>query len=418
LRGRGAYVRARSGAAATSHDLTSALKEGAGAGAQWSRSRLRGTLVVIQVALCLVLLISAGLLARSLANAYTADAGFDAHRTAVVQLDSRDDDTDATLHTRIMERIQALPGVESIAAAAGVPLLSSGRTNARAAKDVTLPIAFNHVTSGYFQTLGIVILSGRTFTASEERGDVPAVVLSESAARKLYGSAEAIGQTLRVETRSDLHPLSTVVGVARDTRSVRLAEIDPAYAYFPLTPKRLARSAHLFVRTPSGAEHMLAPIRRVTSELTTGWQPLFYTLEIATGYQRLPAEAGAIVAAVLGTLALVLACVGIYGVISYTVSQRTHEIGVRMALGASAHDVIRLVLRQGMKLVGVGTAVGICAAAPVANVLRFVLYGVNPLDAWTFLAVPALLCAIALTAMSAPVLRAARVQPTATLRQD
>jgi putative ABC transport system permease protein len=215
-----------------------------------------------------------------------------------------------------------------------------------------------------------------------------------------------------------LHALSTVVGIARDTRSVRLAEVDPAYAYFPLTPKLLARSAHVFVRTRGAAEHMLGSIRRIAAELTPGRQPLLYTLEIATGYQRLPAQAGAIVSAVLGALALVLAGVGIYGVISYTVSQRAHEIGVRMALGASAHDVMRLVLRQGMKLVGIGTVLGIAAAVPLANVLRFVLYGVTPLDPVTFIAVPALLCPIALAAISAPVLRAARLEPTAALRHD
>jgi predicted permease len=132
---------------ATAHDLTSKVKEGSGAGAQWSRSRLRGGLVVVQVALCVVLLIGAGLLARSVANAYTADPGFDAHRTAVIQIDDRGDNADPTLHARILERLPAVPGIESAAAGARVPLLSSGRATARSNKDSPLPIAFNHVTS-------------------------------------------------------------------------------------------------------------------------------------------------------------------------------------------------------------------------------------------------------------------------------
>jgi putative ABC transport system permease protein len=193
-----------------------------------------------------------------------------------------------------------------------VPLLSSGRATARTDKDAPLPIAFNHVTADYFRALGIRLISGRTFTAAEEHGDAQVGILSEGAAAKLYPGQDPIGQTVRVGAQSDLHARSTVVGVVRDTRSVRLAEVDPAYAYFPLPPKQLARSAHVFVRTRGAAEDMLGPLRRVTSELTVGGQPLFYTLEIATGYQRLPAQAGVIVSAVLGGLALVLACVGVY----------------------------------------------------------------------------------------------------------
>jgi ABC-type antimicrobial peptide transport system permease subunit len=209
-----------------------------------------------------------------------------------------------------------------------------------------------------------------------------------------------------------------VVGVVRDTRSVRLAEIDPAYVYFPLGAKRLARSAHLFLRTRGAAEDMLFSFRSVTAKMVTGRQPIYYMLEMATGYQRLPAQAGAIVSGVLGTLALVLACVGIYGVISYSLSQRTHEVGIRMALGANATDVMRLVLQQGMTLVAIGTAVGLTAALPLARVLRFVLYGVSPFDPWTFAAAPALLASVALAAMANPVLRASRVAPATALRAE
>jgi predicted permease len=409
----------------TRPDVGSTLKDGGGQGLRWSRSRLRSGLVVAQVSLCLMLLINTGLLTRSLKNANTADPGFDTDRTLIAQLDLRQDEKQQASCGRLLERLRSVPGVEAASAGVRVPLLSAWTIVARdgrnsSASDVRT--AYNHVTGDYFKTLDIPIKIGRTFTRDEDRTRAAVAVISESAARKLYPGLNPLGQVLRLDTTQTrepgINPSSLVIGVARDTRSVRLSEVDPAFVYLPMSAERLAGSCHVFVRSAGTVNELTGPLRAAGFELVRGHQLLIYPFDVAIGFQRIPAQAGAIISGVLGALALLLACVGIYGVISYAVSQRTHEIGVRMALGANHAHVVTLVIMQGMRLVGAGAAIGIIAAVPLARVLKFMLHGISPLDPWAFLGVPALLSALAVIAMLSPTLRAARLQPLVALRHD
>jgi predicted permease len=394
---------------ATRAGFSDGLREGGGQGAKWSRSRLRNSLVVAQVALCLVLLINAGILVRSLRNALMTDPGFDTDHTTIVQYTSVAPET-AVTPSQLLQRFSAYPGVTA-AAATHVPLLGFATVEVRTAKTVTPKVPINQVTDSYFAALGIPILRGRSFTRREVSGNVPVIVVSEGAARRLFPGQDAVGQILTTDRPR------IVVGVARDTRSVRLAELDTAYLYTPLPPHELDRGAHVLLRSNAASTLLSSAIRHDVGAIP-GAEVLVYSFDIALGYQRLPAGAGAIVAAVLGILALVLAVVGIYGVISYVVSQRTREVGIRIALGADRHDVVKLVLRQGMRLVAIGLVLGVSLAIPLSYVLRAALVGIQPLDPLTYTAVPLLLAIIALVAMANPTLRASRIQPVTALRHE
>jgi predicted permease len=394
---------------ATRAGFSEGLRDGGGQGAQWSRSRLRSSLVVAQIALCLVLLINAGILVRSLRNALTIDPGLDTDHTAIVEYTTVAPEA-AITPSQLLRRFAAYPGVTA-AAATHVPLLGFGTVEVRTASTITRKIPMNQVTESYFAALGIPIVRGRSFDPREVSGNAPVAVVSEGAARQLFPGQDAVGQVLTTDRPR------IVVGVARETRSVRLAELDTAYLYTPLPAHELDRGAHLLLRSGAARTLLIGGIRREVASIP-GAQILVYTFDIALGYQRVPAGAGAIVAIVLGTLALVLAVVGIYGVTSYVVSHRTREIGIRMALGADRHEVVKLVLRQGMGLVTIGLVLGVSLAIPLSYVLRAALVGVQPLDPLTYTAVPLLLAVIALLAMANPTLRSSRVQPVTALRHE
>jgi predicted permease len=385
---------------ATRTGVAEALKDGGGQGLHWSRSRLRSALVIVQVALCLVLLINAGLLARSLRNARTADPGFETDHVIVVQYAAPKRVPPALL----LRQLSVNPEVLASAAAIRAPLVGNDT-------EPTLRMPINRVTEGFFATLGIPLVRGRGFTAQEISGDLPVMVISEGAARRLFPGQEAVGRVLKTDRPR------TVVGIARDTRSVRLTQIDPAYIYEPLAPGDLDHGAQLLLRTRREAAMLEGSVRRDVVRVLNSDVPVF-ALGFAIYFQRLPAQAGAIVATVLGSLALVLATVGIYGVISYVVSQRTREVGIRMALGAGRGEVVRMIVRQGMGLVAIGLALGAAGAVPLSFLLRAVLYGVQPLDPLTYLAVPFALAGVALLAMANPTWRASRVEPVNALRHE
>jgi predicted permease len=408
---------------ATRLDVSVGLKDGGNnQGIQWSRSPLRSGLVVIQVALCLVLLINAGLLARSLSNAYTGQPGFDADRNLIVQFDIGRE-RDSTLTTQMLERLWSIPGVESVAAGRMVPLLGSGHgsVSPRAAER-GIPTGFNRVSSTYFSVLGVPIVRGRSFTKAEENSNASVAVLSDAAARKLFPRESPLGKAVSVDgfLAGEKEPRLTaiVIGVVRDTRSMKLAEVDAGYVYLPLNLSRASDTVHYFVRARGDAMALLPTLRQTAAEMSRGHQVLVYPFDIAIGYQRLPAQAGGFFSGVLGLLSMLLATVGIYGVVSFSVSQRTREIGIRIALGATAHDITAIILRQGMRLVAIGVVAGVGGAVPLAWLLRSIMLGVSPLDPATFLAASGLLAAIALFAMWIPTRRASHLQPLDALRHE
>jgi putative ABC transport system permease protein len=287
----------------------------------------------------------------------------------------------------------------------------------------------NYVSPTYFQTAGIPITRGRAFTRAETDGAAGVAIVSESTARRLWPEGDSLGKRFDL----DLHfngELATfeVVGVAKDVRTANLSRIDPAYVYLPT---RSNTSYNLMVRSDRDAATVLTTVRAAVETVD---RTLGATVRVASlndgpmmHLQRLIPRVLATFVAILAAVALILATIGIYGVTSYTVSQRTHEIGIRMALGANAGDVQRLLVIQGMAPALVGGAAGLLAAAIVSTVLRTMLmvptspdllFGIGAFDAPTFVGLSAFVVAIAITATYIPVRRATRVDPLVALRYE
>lgn len=304
-----------------------------------------------------------------------------------------------------------------------VPLLGSGHgsVSPRAAER-GIPTGFNRVSSTYFSVLGVPVVSGRSFTKAEANSNASVAVLSDAAARKLFPAESPVGKTISLDgfLAGEKEPklAAIVIGVVRDMRNIKLAEVDASYVYLPLNLTRASDTVHYFVRARTDAKALLPSLRQSAAELSRGHQVLVYPFDTAIGYQRLPAQAGGFFSGVLGLLSMLLATVGIYGVVAFSVSQRTREIGIRIALGATARDITTIILGQGMRLVAIGVAAGVAGAVPLAWLLRSIMVGVSPLDPATFIAASSLLAAIALVAMWIPTKRASRLQPLDALRHE
>ena len=395
-------------------DLNAVLKQdAAGTGSSRRGGRLRGTLVGVQVALSMVLMIATGLLLRGLSATYTIDPGFDVSNVAYLSFGT-DDGPAAVLDQRLMDQVAALPGVEAVAYASQTPLGESSMGIA-----VRLPgqrerfAEMDAVTPGYFSLLGLRILRGRTFTAAESANAAtdastrPAIV-SETTARNLWGAADPIGRTL---LRGDitLH----VVGVAADAQLSALGTIDRYYVYEPRRPGGvlLVKSRADFGTTASG---MRAIVRERDPSLA------FRVLRLEANVAWWRGVSGAITSlgAGLGVLALVLASVGIYGVVSFAVSRRSREMGIRMALGASGRDVLGTILRHTMQPVVIGAAIGVAAAGAVSRILSSALFGVSPADPVGLGGAALLVLGVAFAAGIMAARPATRADPTATLRYE
>jgi predicted permease len=283
---------------------------------------------------------------------------------------------------------------------------------------------FNVVGDGYFRTIGIPLVRGREFTDVDLRADSAALVagagtlvVNETFARRMWPGREAIGK--RVSFAGPDGPWSTVVGVARDARYNSLGEDTPTFAYLPYGPGR-RNELVLQVRATPGAEaSVTAALRGLVAELDPALPPATpvpIARDMATAL--LPAQIGAALLGAFGTLALLLASVGIYGVMSYAVAQRTHEIGIRTALGASRRAVVALVLGNAARLVGAGLGIGLLLALALSWALRTQLYGVGTGDPLTFLVTPVILACVAALAAWLPARRASRVDPVVALRVE
>ena len=417
---------------AAGEDPQDSLREGAGrTTAAAARSRLRSALVVAELSLSLVLLVGAGLLMRTVANLLGTDPGFDPGRvlSAEIWLSGPGFDSTAKIadfYRRLTDRLEAIPGVRSAAVAeAGSPLERGGNDWVTVdGRQGGASVDYRTITPGYFRTLAIPVKQGREFGIGDGPGAGLVAVVNETFVRQILSARDAIGRTVHLEGSDS--PPRQIVGVVGDVKS-EIANQVPPTLFIPSaqTPAFMTRifggwfPTHVMVRA-AGDPAALAPAVRAAIRETDPRVPvgriraLDEVLAESVSFHRFQM----LLIAVFAGLALVLAAVGTYGVMSYLVAQRTQEIGVRVALGAVPGDVLALVLRRGLALAGAGALLGVAGAAALTRLLASQLYGVRPLDPLTFGAVTAVLLLVAAVACWLPARRAAKVDPVVALRSE
>jgi macrolide transport system ATP-binding/permease protein len=409
---------------ATRADLVAIIKdEGAAFSQRISRSWLRSGLVVTQVSLCMVLLAAAGLLLRGLIRATTLDRGFETKKALAMELgyDPRGSDNarQQQIQQELAARLETLPGVQSVSRTTGlgiyrVTIPGEGED----ASSRTTSASCYPVTPNYFETLSIPILRGRAFTEEEMRAGAEVIVVSESTARNLWPDQEPLGKIVKQSGAA-----FQVIGVARDAQNDRIGEIPPILYYRPLRPndRDVGRDdPNLLVRTERDLNEMNAAVRAAARAFDPSLKLKADSLEnFLDGMSEVRnARAASELTVLFGLLALLLASTGLYGVMAYTVSQRTREIGIRVALGAQAADVMKLVLRQGMKLVLLGVVLGTGASLAVTRLVKSLLFGLSTIDPLAYAGVASLLAIVALLACWLPARRATKVDPLVALRHE
>jgi predicted permease len=410
---------------ASSPHVTPALREESGrtSGAA-AKGRLRNGLVIAQVALCLIMLVGAGLFLQSLRRAQDIDPGFDPHNLALTAFDlfpaGYDRARGVAFQSQVLEKIRSLPGVERAALAPRVPLSFSGRSSTgieiegyQPRKDEEVTITYNEVSDDYFETMRIPIVAGRPFT-QRDTADAPRVlIVNETMARRYWGKEDPLGRYVRIGKER-----TQVVGIARDGKYRSLSERPTPYMYFPL-PQSYRSAAMLHVRTAAAPDAIFPAVRDAMRELDADL-PLFQpmTMEQSMEQAVFAQRIGATLLTIFGALALTLAAVGLYSVMSYAVSQRTHEMGIRLALGASPAELRQMVVKSGMRVAGIGLAIGAAGALGVSQLLTSLLNGVSPADPATFGIVLALLAVVAFAAAFIPARRASSVDPIVALRYE
>ena len=415
---------------ATRPDLIGVVKsEGATASGRSARSRLSSALVVAQVSICFVLLIPAGLLLRSVQLNLATDPGYDAKNLLSVgyslEFSGYDAERAKVFQQQLMARLAALPGVKSVSLNREfnddviITLLDQRRTG----QNQYSSVAVDSIPSTYLDTIGTPLLSGRGFTEDEVNAKTPILIVSESTARNLWPGESALGKLLRIEQPARdggskiIFSSAQVVGVARDNQINLSGETPPLMVYLPgAAPGGM--DTKVLVRTTTDAATLKDLARREAYAVEPVLRLKVKTFEESIAGQQAIMTAASHGATALGTLALMLAVIGLYGVMAWSVVQRTREIGIRMALGAQAHNVLALVLRQGMKLVLIGVVIGTPASLAVARVLSSMLVGLTTSDALTIGVVTALLVGVTLLACYLPARRATRVDPLETLRYE
>jgi putative ABC transport system permease protein len=406
-------------------DLNESLKEGDQRSPGRSGVRLRSILVVSEVALALVLLIGAGLLTRSFVQLLRWQPGFDESNLMVTWLLASDGKYSdglqvAGLFELATQEVQAVPAVVSVGAASAGPLFGgiepdeftiAGRPTPEPGQ---FPVARRYdVGPSYFRTLGIPLLKGRHFSDADSRGAPPVAIINETMANRYFPNEDPIGQQVTM-----LRGPMTIVGVVADIQPFRAGDpIDPEI-YWPYK-QRPRYATYLLIRTASDPAGTIRPIEARLKALDPDMEiSSFRTLEELIGRQLVRPRFNMLLIGVFASVALVLAAIGIYGVISYSVAQRTREIGIRVALGAEERDILKAVVGRGMALTLTGVAIGLAGAFGVTRVLSSMLVGVSSTDPLTFVAIATLLALVALAACYVPARRATRVDAMVALRSE
>ena len=411
-------------------DLVPSLKDDAGSrGWNPRRLRLKNVLVIAQVALCFVVLVSAGLCLRSLHNLNTIDAGFDTTKVFVMSVDpgsnGYDEPRGRTFYGELGPRVASLPGVESVSLALLVPLgggsmirLFDKLEGYQAQPGETFTIPYNIVDENYFKTMGVPLIAGRSFGRQDNTAGPLVAVVNEAMVRKYWADTNPIGKHIDLSGPNNPLKAPEVVGVVRDSKYRDLTE-EPEPAFFLPLAQEYAPQIALHVRTAAAAGALIPAVRREVQALDANL-PVFSvtTLEEQKSRSLYTQRMVANLLTAFGLLALTLAAVGIYGLMAYSVNRRTREIGLRMALGARAGNIMSLVLRQGMTLIVIGVVVGLGGAFAATRVLQSFLFGVSTSDLTTFGTIAFGLIAVAWSACYIPARRAARVDPMVALRYE
>ncbi len=404
-------------------DLLTPLKSQE-AGGDYGSARLRNILVAAQFSMAVVLLICAGLFVKGLRRAQVLDPGFETKRMVLF-------DTELSLYgysseqslkfvKDFRERVAKVPGVVSVSASRFPPLAESSSNtmaspiNEDLSTGKPIDVSMNWIAPGYFDTTGIELVAGRDFTADDKRGAKAVIIVNETLAEHFGGGEKALGRLIGSVSGES----AEIIGVAKDSKYRSLGEEGVAFAYIPIEQSP-SRELAFCMRLEGDAAPMIAPIsdeiRALNPDLALS---RVRTMQEQTRSMLWPARLSAVLFMVFGALALLLAVVGIYGVVSYSVARRQLEIGVRMALGGQPRDLVVLLVKRGLRLVVVGAALGIGVAFAVTRFLAPLLSGLNPADAQVFVGVPLLLLAVAGIAIYLPARKATRVDPMVVLRYE
>ena len=407
-------------------DLATSLKDGAGGGAR--RSRLRSLLVVGQVAVCSLLLVGGGLCLRSLLHAQSIDIGFETGNRLIATLDlsslGYSEAKGRAFFDNLIERTKTIPGVESASLTSHLPLgtVSWGQTvNIEGHQPPPGESGFgvNAMSVGpeYFKTMGTVVLRGREFTARDAEGAPQVVIINGEMARRFWPDRDPVGASVTMGSGKEERRFE-IVGVVKNGKYQSLGESGRLFLYHPILQGYYARST-LVAKTSDDPSSLLAAVRREIGALDPNVAPTqLGSLHDHLAFALFPARITGVLLSIFGLLALVLALVGLSGLIAYSVSQRTREIGIRIALGAGTRDVLKLVIGQGMLLTLIGLAVGMGAALGLTRFLSDLLYGVSAIDPLTFSLITLLLIGVALLACGLPARRATKVDPMVALRSE
>lgn len=414
---------------ATRWGLTSALRtKDRSSALTFRRFGLRNTLVIAQLSICVVLLVAAGLLVRGLQKAQAIDPGFDLKHALVVQEDLRsfgyDAPRTAAFYEGLVDRLRNIPGVRSVSLSETVPLGDNTMATGvqlegldATSKERSLTAGMNRVSPAFFETLRIPLVQGRLFSEAECHSGARVAIVNEILAKRLWPGKDPIGRRYR---GGDSDPWTEVVGIVRGTRSSRLYEADEPYVYVPYHPRldTNALNMAILLTTQNDPKQAIGSVRAAVRALDPSLRPSVRTLEENLEAWIAPSRSGALLSSALGLLGLALACLGLYGVTSFLANQRTHEIGVRIALGASRARILRLMLGQGLLLVAAGLGIGLLGGLVLTKVMGQFLFGLSPVDPVAFAAVSLFLTGVAGCACYLPARRATKVNPIEVLRHE
>jgi putative ABC transport system permease protein len=411
-------------------NLNDTLKEGGrDSGAGPRGKRLRSALVIAEVAVSFILLIGAGLLINSFMHLRNLDPGFHADHLLALNVDLSetkypDNPRRVAFFDEVVRRVQALPGVRSVAVAGNLPFTYNGDSMPIGVEGVPDPppdqhpdVIYRAVGPGYFSTMGIPLVHGRDFNDQDSLEANLAVVVSEKTAKYYWPNADPIGKRLKNGSTTQEGPWRTVVGVVKDVRQNDFIAEPKMQMYFTYRQLRSLMPNALIVRTAIDPLSLATPIRNAIwavdkDQSVANIDSMEHIVAGAVARQRF----SMLLLAIFAGVALVLAAVGIYGVMSYSVAQQTREIGIRMALGAQRSDVLKMTVKQGLRLVGFGLAIGLVAAFILTRVMASLLFGISATDPLTFLIISLVLLAVAMLASYIPSVRAMKVDPMVALR--